>query len=337
MSSFYEILEVPESASMEDIKKSYRKMSLKYHPDRNPANMKEEMGEKFKKIGEAYEILGDEEKREEYDMMNKNPFFRGGGGGGHDMGNIDELFSSLFGMPFGGMGHMNPNMMNSNMMNPNMMNPNMMNPNMSAFHFGHPGMGGPNIKIFRNGVQINPQQQLQKPVPIIQTVVITMAQVLEGATVPVEIERWLVENDTKMFEQETVYINVPKGIDDNEIIILRDKGNVLRDDCRGDIKIFIKIENNSGFERNGLDLLVHKYITLKEALCGFSFELKYVNGKVFTINNNSGNLIHPEYKKVIPKMGLTRDDHAGNLIIFFHVQFPEQLAPEIVEQLKTIL
>jgi DnaJ family protein B protein 4 len=322
MSSFYEILEVPESASTEDIKKSYRKLSLKYHPDRNPISMKEEMEEKFKKIGEAYEILGDEEKREEYDMMNKNPFFKMGGHGdmgmGMNMGNIDELFSSLFGMPFGNPGHMHGGM-----------------GNMGAFQFGHPGMG-PNIKIFRNGMQINPQQ-LQKPVPIIQTVNITMAQVLEGATVPVEIERWLIENDTKMFEHETVYINIPKGIDDNEIIILRDKGNILRDDCRGDIKIFIKIENNSGFERHGLDLLIHKHITLKESLCGFSFELKYVNGKVFTINNNSGNIIPPEYKKVIPKMGLSRDEHNGNLIIFFHVQFPEQLSPETVEQLKTIL
>lgn len=327
--SFYEILEVPETASMEDIKKSYRRLSLKFHPDRHPPNMKEEMGEKFKKIGEAYEILGDEEKRQEYDMMNKSPFSKMGNP--HDMGmgmgNIDELFSSLFGMPFG-QGFMN----------------------MGGTPFAHMGpMGniniggmGPNVRVFRNGVpvnlnQTNMHQQLQKPTPIIKNVTLNMSQVLEGGTIPVEIERWLIENDTKMFEHETLYINIPKGVDDNEIIILRDKGNILTDECRGDVKIFIKIENNTDFERHGLDLLIHKHITLKDSLCGFSFELKYVNGKVFTINNSSGNIIHPEYKKVIPKMGLTRDDHVGNLIIFFHVKYPDHLDEETVEKLKQIL
>ena len=66
-------------------------------------------------------------------------------------------------------------------------------------------------------------------------------------------------------------------------------GNVLRDDCRGDIKIIIKIENNTEFKRSGLDLIYVKMITLKEALCGFTFELKYITGKTYTINNNCNN------------------------------------------------
>ena len=84
-------------------------------------------------------------------------------------------------------------------------------------------------------------------------------------------------------------------------------------------------------------MLVHKHISLKEALCGFSFELKYVNDKVFTINNNGGNIIQPEYRKVIPKLGLVRDEHVGNLIIIFHIQFPEKLELEVIEQLKNLL
>jgi DnaJ-class molecular chaperone len=317
--TYYEILEVPETASMDEIKKSYRKLSLKYHPDRNPGQ--NEMVAKFQKINEAYETLGDEQKRQEYDMTNKNPFSKMMGNHndmGMNMGNIDEIFSNLFGMHFGGG---QPNGMPGGM----------------AFHMGgFPGMG-PGVRIFRNGVPMNMQQQMQKPSPIIKHININMAQVLEGATVPVDIERWIIENDTKMFEHETLYVNVPKGVDDNEIIILRDKGNILTDECRGDVKLFIKIENNTQFERNGLDLLFHKYITLKEALCGFSFELKYVNDKIFTINNAGGNIIQPEYKKIIPKLGLTRDEHLGNLIIAFHVQFPEKLEQDVVEKLKEIL
>jgi DnaJ-class molecular chaperone len=317
----YETLEVPETASMEEIKKSYRKLSLKYHPDRNQGQV--EMVAKFQKINEAYETLGDEQKREEYDMMNKNPFAKMMGNHndmGMNMGNIDEIFSNLFGMQFGNGGGMHHGM-----------------PPGMAFHMGGFPQMGPNLKIFRNGVQVNMQQQLQKPSPIIKTININMAQVLEGATIPVDIERWMIENDTKMFEHETLYVTIPKGVDENEIIILRDKGNILSDACRGDVKLFVKIENNTEFERNGLDLLIHKHISLKEALCGFSFELKYVNDKIFTINNNSGNIIQPEYRKIIPKLGLVRDEHIGNLIIIFHIQFPEKLSPEVVEELKKLL
>ena len=91
--SFYEVLEVPTTASIDEIKKSYRKLSLKYHPDRNLGQP--EMVAKFQQIGEAYEVLGDEQKKEEYDMMQNSPFGKGRGG-------VDELFSSLFGMNFGG-------------------------------------------------------------------------------------------------------------------------------------------------------------------------------------------------------------------------------------------
>ena len=314
--NFYYLLGIPETANAEEIKKAYRKLSLKYHPDRNPGQP--DMVSKFQKINEAYEVLGDEQKREEYDMMNKNPFMKMGGGGHPDMGNMDEIFSNLFGMHFGG-GGMPPMF------------------HMGGFPPGMGGGGGPNIRIFRNGVPVNIGQQMQKPVPIIQTIILNMVQVLEGATIPVDIERWLIEHDTKMFEKETLYVNIPKGVDDNEIIMLRDKGNILADNCRGDVKLFIKIENNSGFERSGLDLLVHKNITLKESLCGFSFELKYINDKVYTINNTGGHIIPPEHRKVIPKLGLTREEHVGNLIILFHVQFPEKLEPEIIEKLKALL
>ena len=75
---------------------------------------------------------------------------------------------------------------------------------------------------------------------------------------------------------------------------------------------------------------------MKEALCGFSFELKYITGKVYTITNNSGNIISHGYQKIIPNMGLTRDDHTGNLLIIFDVKFPEKLSEEVLTALKVI-
>jgi len=77
--SYYDILGVDERANKEEIKKAFRSLSLKHHPDKNPGNPK--AVDMFQKISEAYETLGDDSKRQEYDMMRQNPFMRMNGGG----------------------------------------------------------------------------------------------------------------------------------------------------------------------------------------------------------------------------------------------------------------
>jgi hypothetical protein len=196
---------------------------------------------------------------------------------------------------------------------------------------------GANIRVFRNGVPVNMSQALEKPAPITKTIHINMGTVLTGGKVPLEIERWSLENGTKVFEVVTVYVDIFKGVDHNEIIVLREQGNSINDTCKGDVKVFIAINNDSQFIRRGLDLIMHKEISLKEALCGFSFEIKYINGKVYTINNQMGNIIPSNYEKVIPNMGLTRENHLGNLIIIFNTKFPETLPKEKLEALSKLL
>jgi DnaJ-class molecular chaperone len=314
--NFYNVLEVPETATIDEIKKSYRRLSMLYHPDKNKNNP--DATAKFQKISEAYETLGDQAKKTEYDAMRNNPFFKMMGqqsqGQGHNP--MEDIFTTMFGVPFMNMGGVG-----------------------GPFVNGMPFPPGQNIRIFHNGVQVNPQgftQGLMKPTPIMKHIVVPIDKILTGTTIPVEIERWLMEEGNKVFENETVYVSVPKGIDEGEIIVLREKGNVLREDCKGDIKLSVKIENNTEFKRNGLDLIYEKTISVKEALCGFSFELKYITGKVYTINNTSGNIINNGYAKVIPNMGLSREQHTGNLIIVFNVKFPATLSSEIIEQLKAV-
>jgi DnaJ family protein A protein 2 len=164
-----------------------------------------------------------------------------------------------------------------------------------------------------------------------------MEQVLNGDVVPLEIERWIIENGNKVFEQETVYVTVPQGVDDGELVIIRDKGNMINENVKGDIKIFVKIANETLFKRIGLDLILEKKITLKEALCGFSFEIKYINGKSYTLNNNKGNIIPPDYKKFYPNMGLTRGEHKGKMIIHFQLDFPETLTEDQINKIAEIL
>jgi len=311
--NFYNILGVDEKATKDEIKKAYRGLQMKWHPDKNQGS--EESKKMSEKINGAYEVLGDDEKRTEYDNSKNNPFTRmnSHGGGGMEVP-MDDIFNMFFGgMPgMGGFPGMHP---------------------MGGF----PGMPpGAKIHIF-NGGPMGFQQVISKPVPIMKTVNINISQVLTGASIPLDIERWIMENSIKVHEKETIYVTVPQGIDDNEMLILRDKGNVLNENIKGDVKIFVKITNDTSFKRCGLDLILEKNISLKESLCGFTFEINYINGKSYTLNNNKGNIIPPEYKKLYTGMGLTRGDHKGNMIIHFHVQFPERLSEEQIAKLSEAL
>jgi DnaJ-class molecular chaperone len=287
-------------------------MQMKYHPDKNQGS--QDAINMTQQINGAYEILGDEQKKSEYDMMqrmkNKSPFTRmhraSSGTGEVPIHDIMNMFfgggGGPSGNPFFGQG----------------------------VHLFHGGGGG-------QGMPMSFQQAMHKPVPIMQTVQVNMEQVLSGATVPIEIERWMIEEGNKLFEKETIYITIPAGIDDREMIILRDKGNIINEHCQGDIKLTILVENNTAFKRSGLDLILEKEISLKEALCGFSFDIQYINGKSYTLNNNRGSIIPPLYKKVYPEMGLKRGEHKGNMIIVFHVKFPEKLTDEQIESLSNVL
>lgn len=100
---FYEILGVTKDANADAIKKAYRKLAMQYHPDKNPGNKEAE--EKFKEAAEAYEVLGDSEKRAKYDRFGHQAFNQGGFGGGHhfhDASDIFEAFGDIFGDFFGG-------------------------------------------------------------------------------------------------------------------------------------------------------------------------------------------------------------------------------------------
>jgi len=315
--NLYDTLGVSESATSDEIKKAYRALSMKWHPDKNKDSP--DAVSQFQKISSAYETLSDESKRAQYNMSRRNPFAQMGtmgggmGRGGFEMP-VDDIFSMLFGggHPMGGhpMGNM---------------------------HMGNMGGMFPGVQVFHGADAMNLQARLQKPPPIIKNVSINIDQIMGDSTIPVEIERWILENGTKMFEKETIYVDIPKGIDDNEIIILRDKGNIKSENCKGDLKLFIQVVNLTAFKRSGLDLIMEKTISLKDALCGFSFDIKYINGKSYTINNNSGNIIPANYNKMIPNMGLERNNHKGNLIIVFHVEFPEKLTPEQIAGLAKIL
>lgn len=104
---FYEVLGVPKNASEDEIKKAYRKLAMKYHPDRNQGDAAKVAEEKFKEVKEAYEILCDSQKRAAYDQYGHagvDPSMRGGMGGAEGFGGFAEAFGDIFGDMFGGGG-----------------------------------------------------------------------------------------------------------------------------------------------------------------------------------------------------------------------------------------
>ena len=305
--NLYEILGVDKTASQEDIKKAYRKLSLIHHPDRNNGSAESTL--LFQQIQKAYETLGIEDNRKKYDNQQT---FRQNGNMNMNM-NIDpsEVFNFF---------------------------------SRTMFNVGAGG-GNANIPPFFNMENI--KTGLMKPTPIIKHEEISLSKAYTGCTVPLQITRFVVENNIKRDETETIYVTIPKGIDNNEIIIIREKGNILADTNKGDIKLFIKINNDTEFIRNGLDLILNKTISLKDALCGFTFDMKHIDGRDFKINNMNGNVINNNYNKVIPNMGMRRSissqlgpsnqDHIGNLIINFNVAFPTKLTDEQIAVLNKIL
>jgi len=173
---YYKILELENNATHEEIKKSYRKLSLKYHPDRNGGTD----NKKFQEINEAYETLGDAAKKQAYDFeLNFSSGLGMQGMGMHGMG-----MHGMQGMPFP------------------------MDSIFEQLFFGRDSDDSPNIRIF-HGMPM----QLDKPTPIIKTVEIEMDMVLTGGNIPVEIERWIFEKE-KVFEKAWINPVIKNRIND---------------------------------------------------------------------------------------------------------------------------
>jgi DnaJ-class molecular chaperone len=197
----------------------------------------------------------------------------------------------------------------------------------------HPGMdmfGGPPPQMFFHTATMN-----VKPPPLVMTLHVTLDQAYTGCSLPVEIERNVF--GSKRQETETCYVDIPAGIDNNEMILLERKGHVGPDYEVGDVKIVVQVDNATKMVRRGLDLIYTHHITLKEALCGFTFELEYLHGKQLKIANQEGNIVTPQLKKTIANMGMKRDQRQGALIIDFYIQFPTTFTPEQSEVLKNTL
>ena len=330
---YYKILNVDEKATEDEIKKSYRRMSMLHHPDKNGNT--DESKQMFQELNNAYATLSDANKRRNYDMMRKlgggggaggagmqgfhpNMFPFGGGGGGGGGGGFppgipEELLHMLFGGGHGGHGGQGPKVV------------------FQAFHNGRP-MGGhaqphaqPHVRVY------------QVPETIIKTVSLTLEQCYNGCSIPLEIDRQVPDNDIVKIERETIHAQIPKGVQSGDTIILNDCGHMNEVGMKGDVRIIVNTLQHPIFKVENLDLTIEKTISLKSALCGFDFEITHINGRVFKLANKPGNIIKPGSVKTIPGLGLEKNGEAGSLKIKFNIEFPDTLALEHISALQNAL
>lgn len=197
---------------------------------------------------------------------------------------------------------------------------------------GMPGFSNNGIHIFHNGMS-----QCMKPQPMQQIAVISLEQAFQGCSVDLKINRVIVSGNSRTKESETIKVPIHQGFD-NEVFVLEGKGNIV-ENCKGDVHVIIKIENNTHFKRQNMDLIYNKTLTLKEALCGFYFEITTLDGKIIKISNlEENNIIHPHHKMIMPKMGMKKEgNRTGNLIIEFAIEFPTTLSLTQRDSLNKIL
>ena len=169
--------------------------------------------------------------------------------------------------------------------------------------------------------------------PINIEIEINFQEAYNGCSKPIIISRIINNYNTINKEIETLYVNIPYGIDNKEIIIINNKGNIYNNNY-GDVKIIINLLDHNYFIRKGLDIICNKDLSLKETLLGFEFELLHINNKKYIINNKD---ILINSKKIIPKFGFKRDEFYGNLIIYFKTIFPKSLNCEQKIKLNEIL
>lgn len=353
---YYKILGISKSANEDDIKKAYRKLALKYHPDKNKTP---EAEEKFKEVAEAYEVLSDKKKRDVYDRFGeeglKGSAGGGGGGGGPNMPGgqsftytfhgdpratfaqffgTDNPFESFFG--FGG-GPGGPGGINMFFGGPGGGGDDDMD--LDGDPFGVPmggGGGRPGANPFRSqsftaGARPGSGGEAQgRQDPAIEhDLHVTLEEVLRGCTKKMKISRKVMGPDgrTPKREEKVLTINVKPGWKAGTKITFQREGDQLPGTIPADIVFIIRDKPHPQFKREGADIRYTARVTLKQALCGVTIEVPTLTkGK---ISLPVKDIIKPTTVKRFPGQGLPYPKDPtkrGDLLVAFDIQFPDHLS-----------
>ena len=316
---FYDILGVDKNASENEIKKAYRKLAIKYHPDKSPEDKKEEYTEKFKELTEAYEVLSDSKKREMYDRFGKDAAMGDGGPGINPFDLFNQFFGEggmpgMHGGPFGGMGGF------AGMDGL---------PEEFAQQF-HSMPGGFSMRFGGNGF---PGMNQRRASNIQQVINITLEEGYKGISKNISYNR---DNNGKQ-EKITKTIEIPEGCGSNIKMVEKGLGNIKEDLEDGDLEIIVKVDDHKLFKVTNNNLVILKKIKIGSSLTGFKFKVKLLDGS--NINIKIKGPIYNNDIRVIKGYGLKdlRTQRKGDLIIKLEVDKEFILNKQQIKILKSCL
>ncbi len=348
---FYEILGVTKSASDDEIKKAYRKLAIKYHPDKNPDDKAAE--EKFKEAAEAYEVLSNTEKRQRYNQYG-HAGVGGASGGGHYGGgmNMDDIFSQ-FGDIFGGGGFGGGRssgggrrvMRGSNLRVKVKLNlqevakgvEKKLKVNKFVSCGTCKGSGAKNgqydtCKLCNgSGVQVRTQQTF---LGAMQTQTTCSGCNGEGKTVKDKCNT--CHGDGIVRAEEVISINIPAGVAEGMQLSVGGKGNAApRGGINGDLLVLIEEEEHPELKRDGSNLFYDSYVNFADAALGTSIEIPTVDAKVkikIEPGTQSGKVLRLKGKG-LPDVN---SYGTGDLLVNINVWTPQALSAEEKKALETL-
>ena len=373
---YYEVLGVNKNATDEELKKAYRKLAKKYHPDANPDN-KKEAEEKFKEVNEAYETLSDPQKRRMYDQFGpdgpqgfgggsgQGPFGQGGYysysssgfngfNGFDDFGDLGDIFSSFFGGGFGGRS-------SSRKQNGPRKGADLNLRMEITFEQAFSGVEK-EITVTRNetcdnchGTGAKPGTSVTKcttcngtgQVTQVQNTILGQMQTRRTCTVchgtgeiikePCEV----CHGNGTVRKQPRIKVKIPAGIDDNQTVVLRGEGEPgEKGGPKGDLYITVRIKKHSIFTRSGNNVMCEVPITITQATLGADLEIPMVDGTKVVYKIPDGTQTGTKF--VIRNKGFksVNSSSTGDFVFTVKVQTPKKLTKEqrelLVQLAKTM-
>ncbi|PEQ11228.1 molecular chaperone DnaJ [Novosphingobium sp. PC22D] len=340
---FYELLEVDRTADDKTIKSSYRRLAMRYHPDRNPGCQDSEA--KFKAISQAYECLKDPQKRAAYDRFGHAAFQQGGpggGGGGAEFSDIGDIFESIFGSAFGGGGRQQARRGADLRYDLEVSLDDAFHGKRAELNIevsqtcdpcggsgAEPGTGTRRCNMCGGHGKVRAQQGF--------FVVERTCPTCHGRGEVIETPCRACRGEGRVDQPQQLEVNVPAGVDSGTRIRVTGKGEAGPfGSPPGDLYIFIHVKRHAVFEREGTTLITRVPITFTTAALGGSIEIPGIDGERIALEIPAGIQSGKQLRKRGQGMPVLQGRGRGDLVIEITVETPTKLSSRQKELLREL-